>query len=265
MKGNTSMAKASADLIEGLLQYKLWMALGWQDIKKRYRRSVLGPFWLTLSTAIFVVAMGPLYGLLLRQPISDYVPFVAASIIAWYFVNALITESCAVFTGADGYIKQTRLPVSLFVFQMIWRNFIIFMHNFVIMIPVYFFTSAQFNVNIIYVVAGIFLLMINSVWFGLMLGMMCVRFRDVPMIVASLLQVAFFLTPVFWKPQMLGSRQWVAHINPLYHMLELIRAPMLGQAPPMSSWYMVIGMAFVGMGAAFLMFSRFRSRIPYWA
>lgn len=265
MLNNGNTAKALADLRGAGLQYKLWSALGWQDIKQRYRRSFLGPFWLTLSTAILVVAMGPLYGTLLGQKISSYFPYVAASMIVWFFISALVTDSCQVFIAAEGHIKQTRLPISLFVFQMIWRNCIIFAHNLVILIPLYLFTSATVNIDTFLALPGMLLLIINAVWLGLLLGMVCVRFRDVPMIVASLLQVAFFLTPIFWKPEMLGRHQWVAHVNPLYHMVEVMRDPLVGKVPSMLSWAVVAGMACIGMGVAFFLFSRFRARIAYWA
>jgi len=256
--------KAVADLIAGFSQRKVWMMLGWLDIKQRYRRSVLGPFWLTISTGVFVGAMGPLYGTLFGQPINDYLPYVAASVIVWFFIHALCVDSCQVFIAAGGHIKHTRLPLSLFVFRVIWRNLLIFLHSIVILIPVYLFMPTPVNVNTLLALFGILLIVINAVWIGLVLGLVCARYRDVPLIVISLLQVAFFITPIFWKPEMLGERIWIAKINPLFHMIEVVRQPLLGMAPSIYSWGCALGMSIVGMIIALSLFSRFRSRIAYW-
>lgn len=263
-KGFSSYVQAKKDLVLGFHAYKLWSMLGWLEIKQRYRRSVLGPFWLTLSTGILVAAMGPIYGTLLGQTTSNYLPFIAASMITWFFINALFIDSCQVFIAAEGHIKQTSLPRSLFVYKMIWKNLIIFAHNLVILIPLYLFMPTPINAATGLAVFGIFLLSIFAVSIGIILGLLCSRFRDIPQIVISIMQVLFFITPIFWKPEMLGPREWVAHINPMYHLVEVVRKPLLGSTPSITSWIVVLGLVLVTMIIGFIFFSKFRARIAFW-
>ncbi|MBI1175218.1 MAG: ABC transporter permease [Sideroxydans sp.] len=258
------LSKALNDIASGFGGHKIWTMLGWQDIKQRYRRSALGPWWLTISTGVMVAGMGPLYGRLFGQPTAGYVAFVAASLIAWQLINAIINDSCQVFIAAEGHIKQTRLPLSIYVYRVIWRNMIIFIHNLAILLIVYILMPFEVSVSTLLAVAGLLLLLINSVWIGLMLGMLCARFRDIPQIIASLLQIAFFLTPIFWKPEMLGRHQWIAQINPLFHLVEIIRNPLLGKSASLLSWGVVSGVAVIGSIATLSLFSRFRARIAYW-
>src|SRR5579862_3469636 len=70
------------DIKEGLQKWPIWMMLAYQDIKLRYRRSVLGPFWLTLSMAITVYTMGYLYGHLFHIELKTYYPFLVAGMLA---------------------------------------------------------------------------------------------------------------------------------------------------------------------------------------
>lgn len=260
----SSLSKAVADIVLGILQYKIWTMLGWQDIKQRYRRSVLGPLWLTIGTGVLVAGMGPLYGLLLGQPIFEYLPFVAVSLVTWNLISGITIDACQVFIAAEGHIKQTRLPLSLYVYRVIWRNIIIFWHNLVILMVINLFIPFPVNTSTLLVLVGLILLIMNSVWMGFMLGMLCARFRDIPQIVISMLQIAFFLTPIFWKPEMLGPREWIAQINPLFHLVEIIRGPLLGNGASMLSWSAVVGLTIIGMATTLLLFTRYRARIAYW-
>lgn len=258
------LSRALTDIMSGLFQYRIWAMLGWQDIKQRYRRSAFGPWWLTISTGVMIGAMGPLYGALFGQRTSDYVPFLAASIITWQLIASVITDSCQVFIAAEGHIKQTRLPLSLHVYRVIWRNLIIFVHNLVILIGIKFLLSVPVNAATLLALAGLLLLVINTVWIGLMFGLLCARFRDIPQIVASVLQILFFLTPIFWKPEMLGARIWIAQLNPLFHFVDIIRSPLLGNNASLLSWEVASGFTAIGLIVSFLLFSRFRSRVAYW-
>ena len=114
------------------------------------------------------------------------------------------------------------------------------------------------------VLPGLVLVAANAVWVGLLLGMVCARFRDVPQIVTSLLRPVFFLTPIIWKPELLGKRMGFVDMNPFFHFIELVRAPLLGQVPAPLTWTVVLAITAGGWLVTFLFFRRFRSRIPYW-
>lgn len=256
--------RAVADITEGLAQWRLWGLLGWQDIRQRYRRSMLGPFWLTLSMGINIVALGILYGKLFHIETHDYLPFLTLGFLAWGLISGVITDGCAALTTAETFIKQVKLPFSLHVYRVVWRNFIIFFHNLV----VYFSVAAWFQIwpglALLLFLPGIIVIVLNATWVGLLFGMMCARFRDVPQIIASLLQVGFFLTPIIWKPELLGDRIQLAYINPFFHFVELIRAPLLGTIPGQLTWITVSAITVAGWLLTFAVFCWLRARIAYW-
>jgi homopolymeric O-antigen transport system permease protein len=257
-------ADAIGDLIEGLTRWELWSALGWHDIRQRYRRSIVGPFWLTLSMGVMVAGLAYLYAGLFGQNIQTYLPYVAAGIIIFSMISALASEGSAVFIGASSHILQLRAPLSVYVYQMIWRNFLIFAHNISIYIIVLFFANVNVGWNTLLAVPGLFLVLLNGVWVGATLGSLSTRFRDVPPIIASIMQVAFFLTPVFWTPGALPDRAFFVHLNPFYYLVEIVRMPLMGQTPPLSMWAAVVVFNAVGALVTIVFFARYRARIAYW-
>jgi len=255
---------ALKDLGEGLASVHVWPVLGWQEIKQRYRRSVLGPFWLTLSMGVLVGAMGPLYGRLLSQDIPSYFLFLAIGIIVWQLIAALINEGGQVFIAAEPYVSQVRMPFTVHVLRMVWRNTIVFAHNFVIVAIVLALLAPGWSWLFLLALPGVLAVLANGIWLGMFLGMLCLRFRDLLPLVSSVVQIAFFLTPVLWRKEMLGRHQWAAEINPLYHFLEVVRAPLLGQLPSPASWPVVIAVSVLGFTLTVIFLARYRARIPYW-
>ena len=168
--------------------------LGWQDIRRRYRRSVLGPFWLTISMGVLVAVLGTLYGTLLKVEFAQYVPYLALGFIVWTLISGLITDGCIAFTGAESIIKQTNLPLSVHVYRMVWRNLLIFCHNAAIFVVVAAFFSIWPGWTGLLALPGLVLLCLNGMWMGLFLESSRPASGDVPPIVASVVRIAFFVT-----------------------------------------------------------------------
>ena len=259
-----NLTLAVEDLKEGICDIYIWPMLGWLEIKQRYRRSVLGPFWLTISTGALIGGMGPLYGRLFGLDISTYFPYLAISFIVWTFIAGIINDACTAFISAEGYIKQIKVPLTVHILRMVWKNLIIFAHNLVIIFAVLLFWPPAVDWHVALIPLGVLAIAINGVWLGILLGLLCARFRDIPQIVNSLVLIAFFLTPVIWKASMLGRNQWAATWNPLYHFLEVVRAPLVAGATNWFSWTVVLGITIVGYTVSFVMFARYRARVAYW-
>ena len=257
-------ALALRDVVEGAGAFRLWRMLGWQDIRQRYRRSVLGPFWLTLSMGAMVGGLGLLYAGLFRMDVAGYLPFLASGFIVWGLVSGLITDGCDAFTSAESMIKQGGTPLSVHVYRVVWRNLAIFAHNVVIYVVVVAVFLIQPGWAGLLALPGLVLLCLNGVWMGLLLGLVSARFRDVPQIVASIVQLSFFITPIIWKPELMPDRALIVDLNPFFHLLEVVRAPSLGQAPGLASWLTVLGIALVGWSVTLLVYRRYCWRIAYW-
>ncbi len=257
-------ALAAGDLAEGLRLWELWTTLGLQGVRRGYRRSVLGPLWLTLSLAVTVAVLSVLYGQLLGVALERYVPHLTLGFIAWQFIAGVVARSCNVFVRQKAWILNDRRPLSLFVLMDVWENVLEMAHN----APVYVGVALLYGIFAgaagLQIVPGLALVLLNAVWVGLLLGTVCARFRDIAQIVASVMRIAFFVTPVIWMPEMLGSRAHLALYNPFAYFVEIIRAPLLGQAVPGLTWLLVLAVTAAGWTATCIVFTRYRGRVPYW-
>jgi ABC-type polysaccharide/polyol phosphate export permease len=256
--------RALRDVVGAITHPHLWLVLGWLEVKQRYRRSKIGPFWITLSLGIMVVALGAIYSRLLGSEMRDYIPSLAAGMIVWQLISGLINDECTAFLATEGVIKQIPTPLTVHILRVIWRNLIILAHNMIIYILVMLYYLKNPGMAFFLAPLGLALIALNSVACGMILGVLSARFRDIPPIVASLVQLAFFVTPVLWKPENLKTRIMVVEANPLYYLLELVRKPLTGDIPPLSFWAIAIGFTLVNLAIGFAMFARFRGRIAYW-
>jgi lipopolysaccharide transport system permease protein len=258
------LALALADIGRGLLMWRLWVQLGWNDILQRYRRSLLGPFWLTASTAIMVGALGFVYSKLFNIAIDEFIPFLCAGLLIWGLISSIITEAGSLFTGSESYIKQIRLPYSVYVYRFIWSKIIIFAHNVVIYFAVLLYFQISPGWVAFLAIPGFALLILNGALTTLYIGMISARFRDIPQIIASFIQIVFFVTPIMWKPEVLHGHVYIAEINPFHHLIEIVRAPMLGAAPSDLNYAVVLMVTALNLIVAIAFFARFRFRISYW-
>ena len=256
---------AFLDIWTGFVRHHLWRTVAWNEIRQRYRRSFIGPFWLTLSMGIMVGALGFLYAGLLRQPTEEYIPYLAVGLILWTFISSIIMEGCTVFINAAGIMRQIAIPLTVHVYTYIWRHVIILIHNFVIYIIVAIIFELKASFSIFLLLPALILYIVNAVWIGVFFGILCARFRDITMMIGSLVQIMFFFTPVIWMPEIIPDRQWVVQYNPAFHFIEIARAPLLGYVPTWQNWIVSVSLTFVGIGMAFELFRRYRPRVVYWA
>jgi ABC-type polysaccharide/polyol phosphate export permease len=263
-KKQSNARRAFADLVGGLERSWLWGQLAKEDIRLRYRGSLLGPLWVTLSTAIWIGSMGFLYARLFNSPAKNYLPFLSVGLIVWTYVASLITEGCGTFTAASSIIHQVPLPYSIHVYRLITRNTIVLAHNCVIIPFVLWMFHVVPSWTVCFVPFAVFVLALNGAWIAILFGILSSRFRDVPPIVASFVQVIFFVTPVFWTPSALGGWAFVGQLNPIFAAIDVIRGPVLGQHVSPYSWPILGLVTVVGWLVTFVVFARFRARIPFW-
>ncbi|WP_431966785.1 galactan export ABC transporter permease subunit Wzm/RfbD [Nocardia sp. bgisy134] len=265
--------RAIKDMRDGFGQRELWLSLGWQDIKQRYRRSVLGPFWITIATGVQAAAMGILYATLLGQPLREYLPYVTVGLIVWNVIQASILEGSEVFIANEGLIKQLPSALSVHVYRLVWRQLLFFAHNMVI----YLVLLAAFGIwenlrwSSLLAIPAIVLIFLNSMWVSIVFGIFSTRYRDIAPILSSTTLMLFVLTPVMWTTKTLESqigaaseRARLVEIIPTFHYLEIVRAPLLGEPQELRHWVIVGAITVVGWIVAALAMKKYRSRVPYW-
>jgi ABC-type polysaccharide/polyol phosphate export permease len=256
------------DLIDGLMRADLWGRLGWLEVKRRYRRTVIGPFWSVISLAVFVATIGSVGVALWNQNPFQYLPYLTAGMLAWLMISNSITEACTLFITGSNLYRQARFDYSLLVYALVWRNLLVFLHHLLVYTLVVLVLAPHIiRPTIILLVPGLLLVIINSVWVSLLLGLLCLRFRDVQQIVISVTQAAMLITPLFWPmDQVRGTvRLMFVHLNPLYHCIEIVRAPLLGAIPTSGNYVALVAMAIVGWATTCFAFGLFRKRIAYWS
>lgn len=246
------------------VMWRLCWTLAWLDIKLRYRGSLLGPFWLTMSTAVMIGSMGFLYGTLFQMDLQHYFPFLALSIVLWAFLSSLIQEACVCFTQAEGMIRAVRMPFTLYAGRVVMRNLLVLAHNVVVIVVVDLLVGLNPGWVGLLAIPAFVLWLALAVALCLLLGVLCARFRDIPPIVASIVQIAFFMSAVIWQPSQLKENEYLLALNPFFTLLEVVRGPMLGEVPSLSVYLsagVYSGLIFV---ISWLLFSRVRGRIAFW-
>ncbi|WP_295544582.1 ABC transporter permease [uncultured Pseudacidovorax sp.] len=252
------------DWWEGTRRIDIWWTLAWFDIVLRYRRSTLGPLWLTLSMGAMIGGMGPLYASLFGTELSKFFPHLALGIIFWTFFSVTVIDSGDAFINAQNYLKQGYFPVSMFVWRTQARSVIQFAHHIILFVPVALWTGISLSWAALMVIPAFVLLIVNAHCIGIGLGILCTRFRDVAQIIASVMQMLMFLTPVFWLPENLPDRAKYMLWNPLAQMLELLRTPLMGGV---AHWHNWVGMGIwtvINITVACVLFARYRRRIVFW-
>jgi ABC-type polysaccharide/polyol phosphate export permease len=259
---------AREDLIGGLRRYDLWGRLAWTDIKRRYRRTSIGPFWTCLSLMIFVIVIGGVGSGLLSKKTADYLPFLVAGMIVWLTLQSTLIESVNVFVAGTNMIRQMNFEYSILIYSLVWRNLIIFAHNLLAYLLIFLvFAPEKLGLANLLAIPGLIVLAANCAWLSLLLGMVTLRFRDLQQLVMSIVPVSMFVTPLFWPPEGLDGLRRIIFVglNPLYHLLTVVRDPLLGgKLPPVNSCLAVALITITGWTLTYAMFAKFRKRIPYW-
>ncbi|ROP39162.1 ABC transporter permease [Saccharothrix texasensis] len=288
-----TFARAFGDVRDAWRQRELWGHLGWQDIKQRYRRSVIGPLWITISMGTTALALGLLYSQLFNQELGTFLPYVTAGFIIWHFVLGVVTEGTEVFIANEGLIKHLPAPITVHVLRMVWRQTLFLMHNMVVylvVLVIFFPTLSEsyrmegdkilqpgLSWTVLLAIPALALVVVNAVWVALLFGIISTRFRDIPPVISSFINLIFFMTPIVWHVGVLnkvtggdgsgGDGDWrmlIAELNPIYHYVEIVRAPMLGHAQDWHHWVVVGAFTVVGWGLALIAMRNYRARVSYW-
>jgi len=255
---------AAEDVQGGLALWRLGLTLGWLDIKLRYRGSVLGPFWLTISTAVWIGAMGTLYAALFHTDLHGYLPFLALSLVLWTALSGVVSDACNTFLQSENLIRSMRMPYFLHAIRVVVRNVISLAHNIPVILVVFWLFGSWPGRHALWVFPALLIWSVDAFATCLLLGALCARFRDIPPIVGSVMQIAFFTTPIMWRPEQLGGHGWWLPLNPFNALLDVARQPLLGISPGPAMWAAALGYSAVFCLGTWMLFARVRGRIAFW-
>ena len=256
------------DLAGGLLRSELWGRIGWLDVKRRYRRTMIGPFWSSITLAVYTGSVGLVGAGLWGQDINEYLPYLISGMIVWTLLSTIINEACTLFITGQTLFRNVNFEYSVLAYALVWRNFIIFLHNCVVyLLVVLVLKPSLLGPMILVAIPGVFLVLLNGVWIALLSGLFCLRFRDVQQIIQTAIQILMLITPIFWIADRLTGVSYFVFVtvNPIFRLIEVVRGPLLGHMPTLRGYIAVLAITAVGWSMTYVMFRLFRRRIAYWS
>jgi lipopolysaccharide transport system permease protein len=260
-----SIVEGVDNIRRGLAHWRVWHLLGINDLRRRYRRSRLGQTWVTMTTALFVGALGFTYSFLFRQPVASLLPWVGIGVIVWAHFSTIANECTGIFAAHGPYYLNQKMVLSVSIISVIYRNAIVLAHNMVIVVVLIILFGVPVNWNTLALAPGLLICWLTLLCAGYVLGMICTRFRDAAQIVENILQIAFFVTPIMWKPEFLPPEvRFIADYNPFALFISLLRNPLLGEPVALGSWAAALAVTTVGGLAVLWVIGRYERRVIFW-
>jgi len=262
--GDESRALYVPLAVRTVKNFRTCLQWAWLDIVCHYRRSRIGPLWETVNILVMVLGLSVVSSAVIGGDVTDLIGFIGLGIIIWTAISTLIMEGATTFVRNASLITTSNVSIDCYVGRTVLRTLIVFCHHIVL----YFLGLALLLVPLSWTsllsLVGIALLFINGYWVGVVLAFLCARFRDLELIIRNLLQLAFFITPVFWKADLVvSSKRAIVDYNVLFYFIEIIRAPLLGQVPPFTYYAVAVGCTIVGYIIAVLVYQRMRRQLAF--
>lgn len=245
-----------------LLNNALYLA--WADTKARYKKSVLGPLWLTLSSMVGVLGLGLVWGTLLEEDMNTFVPSLSIGLIIWFLISGAVGDGATTFIRQSSVIRNVSIPHWFFVIRALARHVINLAHNLVIVLIVVLYFNVELTLNALLVIPGFLLVLANLFWITFFLGMVGARYRDLEYLISSFLPLLFFISPVVFRADRLPENMNIIWLNPLSYFIEVIRKPILGEVPDVKTYVIVVGILAVGCLVTYLFYRLRGHRLSFW-
>lgn len=252
------------DLLQAYKNPYLIFYMAWSDIRARYKRSVLGPLWITIGTAIGVVGLGFIWSELFKMDRAVFIPQLTIGLVLWQFMSACITESSSVFVRSGAIIRNLNLPISLHPAQLVLRHLINLAHNIPLFFIVLLVLGHSLNWNMLLAIPSLLLTSFNLLWMSLLIGILGARYRDLDYLISMTMPLLMFLSPVMYRPNALPFSGHLMWFNPLANMIELIRFPLLSEPTPWFVYANNLLLLVAGWTITLLLFNSKRNRIALW-
>ncbi|KTC68754.1 ABC-2 type transporter [Legionella birminghamensis] len=219
------------------------------DLRSRWRRSAMGIFWSIIQPLGMTLLLALVFSRLFHVNITYYAPYILSGLIVWEFIGSSLTGGALAFVQADAYIKQCRHPLAIYTLRLVLSNLIVLaLASTVLWVWALIVMPENFGFSWIATLT-VFPLLGLIIWpLASLLAYVGTRFRDVSHAMGLILQVVWFISPVYFEAKMFrnGGLSALVDYNPLYHLLQIIRAPVLeGQWPTLDNYLVCLGAAAV--------------------
>ena len=249
-----------------LINYHRWFYPAYISLKIRFIRTSLGPFWETITTAIFISFAGVLWSKIFNQDIKSFVPYLFTGMVIWKLYSGIINSGCAAYVENAAMIKSFKHDFVIYNLKNVTKDFLLFFCNLPLCIAVNYVLGQKINFQILLFFVSLPIILLASVCLSYILSMICLRYRDFTYLIASLFQLVFFFTPIFFKPEQLGPKGMMYVVNPnfIYHYVEILRQPLLGNTPTFLNYSVSILFTIFLFFLSLCIYRKYNSRVPYW-
>ncbi len=254
------------DIIDSISKRELWMELAKLDMKVRFTGTYFGVLWVLLGLLLKVGMISLVYSLVLNKPLKEYVLFLSIGVITWNYIASLVSTSTQTFLKGANYFRQMPMPHFVFVFQTVYRETIILLLYQIMAIPLILLYFGLAGIKLIWLwsLVGYFLIILNGIFAGAWLGWVATRYRDIQHLTSNLIMILFIVTPVLWPPPAGAENHIYFQINPFFHLLEVVRAPIINSVIPVTSLLVVAGLAVFNFFICALFYNKAKSRLVLW-
>jgi len=260
----SNWARAANDLKRGWERRNLWGGMAVRAFNNRYKGALIGGFWLTITTAMTAIGLGLLYGQLFGHAIETHLPYVTIGIVVWALISSYAGAGCEVFVGNANIFKEFPLPLSIFPYRLALSQLIYTGYRLIILAAMMAIFPASLAASAPLALLGIALLFWIGFWVSFIFGVINARYRDFGQMVGAAMTFIFFMTPIFWRTDRLGEYSWLVQYNPFYHLIQIVRGPLLGHDGFGLSFIVAAGLAVMAPLVAFFFYGRFSHRLAYW-
>jgi len=242
----------------------LWTNLAIEDLRDRYRRTLLGVLWVVVSFALFVGVKIVVFGQLSGASTAEFGLYVTIGFGLWSYIISMVSDGSTAYTQARPWIQGTATAYPVYLLQAILRNWLIFGMTMVVMAIGLVWKHTPWTAAMLWSLPGLLTYLLTSLWLVCVLAPLCTRFRDVHQIIQNIMRVLFFATPILWMPASNPTLAAIAQWNPASHFIAVVRDPLLYNTLPADSWYVVLAINLLGIPLGWLVYSRTRPNIIFW-
>lgn len=161
-------------------------------------------------------------------------------------------------------IRNLSLPLSIYPVQLLLRHLLNLLHFAPVYLLLALWLGLPVNANTLLVIPGLLLVTLNLLWLSLLFGLLGCRFRDLEYLISMAMPLLMLLSPVFYRPDFLQISETYMWLNPISHLIEAVRNPLLGNPIPLFVLYTNLGFLLVGSATTLWLFQRMRHRIAFW-
>jgi ABC-type polysaccharide/polyol phosphate export permease len=224
------------DELVNLIRYRdLLGQLIVNNIKTRYRRSVLGVLWTLLNPLMTMTVMTVAFSSLFNSAVPNYPVYIMAGLLFWTFLSQSISAAMSSMVWGSNLLKRIYVPRTIFATAAIGNTLVNLGLGLVPLVIIMLVLGHPFSPAILFLPVAVALTAMFVLGMSFLLSTLAVFFTDIVDIFQVFLTAWFYLTPIIYPPQILpeGYRAYL-FLNPAYNLLSLFREPIyLGQLP---SW-----------------------------